>query len=99
MTEPTAAIELRNVEVCFEATTLRFDCTIAAGGIVAVAGACIREDSRAIAVQCEHVRARVEIEVANENLRRHRGAELVGDEELAARAGGVQPNGRARHGG
>lgn len=39
MTEPTAAIELRNVEVRFEATTLRFDCTIAAGGIIAVAGA------------------------------------------------------------
>ncbi|SDA68016.1 thiamine ABC transporter ATP-binding protein [Sinorhizobium sp. NFACC03] len=39
MTEPNAAIELRNVEIRFETTTLHFDCTIAAGGIVAVAGA------------------------------------------------------------
>ncbi|MGO4620040.1 thiamine ABC transporter ATP-binding protein [Ensifer sp. 2YAB10] len=39
MTEPTAAIELRNVEVRFETAALHFDCTIATGGIVAVAGA------------------------------------------------------------
>lgn len=38
MTHP-AAVELRDVEVRFETTTLHFDCIIAAGGIVAVAGA------------------------------------------------------------
>ncbi|MEI2299023.1 thiamine ABC transporter ATP-binding protein [Ensifer sp. MJa1] len=39
MTHPAAAIELRDVEIRFETTTLQFDCTIATGGIVAVAGA------------------------------------------------------------
>ncbi|OCO99689.1 MULTISPECIES: thiamine ABC transporter ATP-binding protein [unclassified Ensifer] len=39
MTEPSTAMELSNVEVRFNATTLHFDCAIAAGGIVAVAGA------------------------------------------------------------
>lgn len=39
MTHPAAAIELSQVEIRFETTTLHFDCTIAAGGIVAVAGA------------------------------------------------------------
>ncbi|WP_104665436.1 thiamine ABC transporter ATP-binding protein [Ensifer adhaerens] len=39
MSHPVPAIELRGVEVRFETATLNFDCTIAAGGIVAVAGA------------------------------------------------------------
>ncbi|MGF6257711.1 thiamine ABC transporter ATP-binding protein [Ensifer sp. LBL] len=39
MTHPVPAIELRDVEVRFETAALTFDCTIATGGIVAVAGA------------------------------------------------------------
>ncbi|MQX96657.1 thiamine ABC transporter ATP-binding protein [Sinorhizobium medicae] len=35
----STALALRGVEISFDATTLAFDCTIAAGGIVAVAGA------------------------------------------------------------
>ncbi|KQX44263.1 MULTISPECIES: thiamine ABC transporter ATP-binding protein [Ensifer] len=39
MIDPVPAIELRDVEVRFETAKLTFDCTIAKGGIVAVAGA------------------------------------------------------------
>ncbi|MBD9626211.1 MULTISPECIES: thiamine ABC transporter ATP-binding protein [Ensifer] len=39
MIDPVPAIELRDVEVRFETAKLTFDCTIANGGIVAVAGA------------------------------------------------------------
>ena len=63
----------------------------------AVRGAGVREDARAVAVQREHVGARVEIEVADEQARRRRRAELVGDEELAAGVRRVQPHERARH--
>ncbi|MDX0440561.1 thiamine ABC transporter ATP-binding protein [Sinorhizobium medicae] len=35
----STALALRGVEISFDATTLAFDCTIAAGGIVAVTGA------------------------------------------------------------
>ncbi|HEV7307740.1 thiamine ABC transporter ATP-binding protein [Ensifer sp.] len=38
MNDP-AAIEISNVEVRYDTTTLSFDCRVAAGGIVAVAGA------------------------------------------------------------
>ncbi|MBD9558176.1 thiamine ABC transporter ATP-binding protein [Ensifer sp. ENS03] len=39
MIDPVPAIELRDVEVRFETAKLTFDCTIAKGGIVTVAGA------------------------------------------------------------
>jgi hypothetical protein len=59
----------------------------------------IREDAGAVAVQGEHVRARVEVEVANEQSVRERRAELRGDEQLAIRARVIQHDERARHAG